>query len=50
MSEWLRVLQMSQYEETLIEAGYDDLDFISDMTLDDLQDIGINKRGEKASK
>ena len=45
MSDWLRVLQMSNYEETLVEAGYDDLDFISDMTLDDLLDIGITKKG-----
>ena len=42
---WLSVLKMSQYEETLLEAGYDDVDFICDMTLDDLHDIGITKKG-----
>lgn len=42
---WLNMLKMSQYEETLVEAGYDDIDFICDMTLDDLQDIGITKKG-----
>lgn len=43
---WLSVLHMSQYEETMVEAGYDDIDFICDVTLDDLHDIGISKRGE----
>ncbi|CAI8006143.1 Caskin-1 [Geodia barretti] len=45
VSVWLSVLKMSQYEETLLEAGYDDVDFICDMTLDDLHDIGITKKG-----
>ena len=37
---------MSQYEQTMLEAGYDDIDFVCDITVDDLQDIGISKRGE----
>ena len=36
---------MSQYEETMVEAGYDDIDFVCDIALDDLHDIGISKRG-----
>jgi hypothetical protein len=45
VSLWLSVLHMSQYEQAMVEAGYDDIDFISEMTLDDLQDIGVSKRG-----
>ena len=43
---WLSVLHLSQYEQTLLDAGYDDIDFICDVTLDDLHDIGISKIGE----
>ena len=46
VSVWLSVLRMSQYEQTMLEAGYDDIDFVCDITVDDLQDIGISKRGE----
>jgi len=28
-----------------MEAGYDDIDFIADITLDELEDIGITKKG-----
>ena len=35
-----------QYEEVLVEAGYDDIDFISDISGDELQDIGITKNGQ----
>ena len=46
VSVWLSVLHLSQYEQTLLDAGYDDIDFVCDVTLDDLHDIGISKRGE----
>lgn len=46
VSMWLSVLGLSQYEEVMLEAGYDDIDFICDITLDDLQDLGITKIGE----
>ena len=46
---WLNVLHMSQYETTFIEAGYDDIEFVCDMTLDDLLDIGITKKGDPLS-
>ena len=47
---WLSVLGLSQYEEVMLEAGYDDIDFICDITLDDLQDLGINKIGKHCSR
>lgn len=46
VSLWLSVLQLSQYEQTMLDAGYDDIDFVCDITLDDLHDIGIVKKGE----
>jgi hypothetical protein len=45
VSVWLSVLHLSQYEQTLLDAGYDDIDFVCDVTLDDLHDIGISKIG-----
>ena len=49
MLAWLKGLHMSQYEETMVEAGYDDLDFVCEIALDDLHDIGITKRGNITS-
>ena len=45
MTTWLSILGLSEYEQILLDAGYDDIDFISDITSEELQDIGINKRG-----
>ena len=42
---WLAILGLEQYEQVLIDAGYDDIDFISDISPDELQDIGIIKKG-----
>ena len=28
-----------------MDAGYDDIDFVSDITTEELQDIGITKKG-----
>ncbi len=43
---WLTFLGLIQYEQVLIDAGYDDIDFISDISNEELQEIGITKRGE----
>lgn len=45
MEAWLKLLGLSEYEQELIDAGYDDIDFISDITSEELEDIGINKKG-----
>lgn len=39
------LLNLSQYEQVLMDAGYDDIDFVSDITTEELQDIGITKKG-----
>ena len=43
--DWLMLLSLSQYEQVLMDAGYDDIDFVSDITTEELQDIGITKKG-----
>lgn len=46
MPVWLTLIGLTQYEQALIDAGYDDIDFISDITSEELEDIGITKKGE----
>lgn len=39
-------LGLSQYEERIMESGYDDIDFVSDYTVEELMiDIGMTKKG-----
>ena len=40
------LLNLSQYEQVLMEAGYDDIDFVTDISSEELQDIGITKKGD----
>jgi hypothetical protein len=42
---WLDLIGLSQYDQALNDAGYDDIDFISDITSEELEDIGITKKG-----
>lgn len=42
---WLRLIGLTQYEQELIDAGYDDIDFISDISSEELEDIGVSKKG-----
>ena len=46
MAEWLSHLGLSQYYQVLVQNGYENIDFVSDISLEDLQEIGINKLGE----
>eukprot|EP00058_Branchiostoma_floridae_P010052 XP_002595540.1 hypothetical protein BRAFLDRAFT_200411 [Branchiostoma floridae] len=43
--EWLGAMGLEQYHSTLVENGYDAIDFITDITWEDLQEIGITKLG-----
>ncbi|XP_025022409.1 phosphatidylinositol 3,4,5-trisphosphate 5-phosphatase 2 isoform X2 [Python bivittatus] len=40
VGEWLRAIGMEQYEEGLIHNGWDDLEFLSDITEEDLEEAG----------
>ncbi|XP_025051004.1 phosphatidylinositol 3,4,5-trisphosphate 5-phosphatase 2, partial [Alligator sinensis] len=38
---WLRALGLERYEEGLIHNGWDDLEFLSDITEEDLEEAGV---------
>ncbi len=42
---WLSALGLSQYEGALLDAGYDDIDFVCEISIDELCDIGITMKG-----
>ena len=44
--EWLHMLGLEQYYNTLAQQGYDDLDKVTDITWEDLEEIGIQKLGQ----
>lgn len=46
MHEWLGLLHLSEYADTLTRQGYTDTNSITDITWEDLEDIGIKKLGE----
>jgi len=46
LREWLRLLRLDEYFETLSADGcYSDMDKVTDITWEDLEDIGITKLG-----
>lgn len=44
---WLKLIQLDQYTPQLIDNGFDDLDFVQDITIEDLESIGITKPGHQ---
>ncbi len=44
---WLGLLNLKNYEENFIEGGFDDMDFIKDLDLSDLEMIEIRKKGHQ---
>uniref|UniRef100_A0AAQ4Q3I9 SAM domain-containing protein n=1 Tax=Gasterosteus aculeatus aculeatus TaxID=481459 RepID=A0AAQ4Q3I9_GASAC len=47
LADWLSHLGLSQYYQVLVQNGYENIDFVSDISLEDLQEIGITKLGKK---
>lgn len=47
--EWLSAIGLPQYHKKLVSNGYDSINIVTDLTWEDLQEIGINKLGEKTS-
>ncbi|KAL4647083.1 phosphatidylinositol 3,4,5-trisphosphate 5-phosphatase 2 [Arapaima gigas] len=41
VGEWLRHLGLERYEEGLLHNGWDDLEFLSDITEEDLEEAGV---------
>ncbi len=49
ISEWCRLLALDQYLPCLVHQGYDHIDTVTDITWEDLEDIGIKLLGESLS-
>ncbi|XP_070580993.1 LOW QUALITY PROTEIN: caskin-2-like [Ptychodera flava] len=47
LTTWLNILDLPQYLDTFVKNGYDTIDFISDVTWEDLQEIGITTLGHQ---
>ncbi|XP_078274260.1 caskin-1 isoform X9 [Rhinoraja longicauda] len=47
LMEWLSIIGLAQYYKTLVENGYENIEFITDITWEDLQEIGITKLGHQ---
>lgn len=44
---WLRLIGLEQYIPEFLDGGFDDMDFLQDMTLEDLVAIGVKKPGHQ---
>lgn len=47
MEEWLKLLNLSCYYETLCKQNYDTVDKVTQLTWEDLEDFGISKLGHQ---
>ncbi|KAG8197526.1 hypothetical protein JTE90_007263 [Oedothorax gibbosus] len=45
--EWLHLLRLEEYFETLCDQGYDSVDKVTELTWEDLEEIGIQKLGHQ---
>ena len=45
VSKWLDESGFSEYKEKFRDEGYDDLETISEVNANDLEDLGISKKG-----
>lgn len=45
--EWLHLLRLEEYYETLCDQGYDTVDKVTELTWEDLEEIGIQKLGNE---
>lgn len=43
--DWLSAIGLPQYHKKLVNNGYDSITIVTDLTWEDLQEIGINKLG-----
>lgn len=47
LAEWLSAIGLPQYHKKLKSNGYDSINIVTDLTWEDLQEIGINKLGKE---
>jgi hypothetical protein len=45
VSEWLKHIGLLEYQSAMVDAGYDEIEYMTDITESDLKDIGITKKG-----
>ncbi|NWV20789.1 CSKI2 protein, partial [Origma solitaria] len=45
--DWLSAIGLPQYHKKLVNNGYDSITIVTDLTWEDLQEIGINKLGHQ---
>lgn len=45
MKEWLNFLRLGEYNDMLTRQGYTDIDIVTGIMWEDLEDIGIRKLG-----
>ncbi|GBM15870.1 Caskin-1 [Araneus ventricosus] len=45
--EWLQLLRLEEYFDTLCQQNYNTIDKVTDLTWEDLEDIGIQKLGHQ---
>ena len=50
IGEWCRLLGLEQYLACLVHQGYDHIDSVTDITWEDLEDVGIKLLGEHSKK
>lgn len=44
---WLRLIGLEQYIPEFLDGGFDDMEFLQDMTVEDLEAIGVKKPGHQ---
>ncbi|KAJ8898041.1 hypothetical protein PR048_003401 [Dryococelus australis] len=47
MEEWLRLLRLEEYASALLQQGYHTVQDVTQLTWEDLEDIGIVKLGHQ---
>ncbi|KYO31147.1 caskin-2 isoform C [Alligator mississippiensis] len=47
LMEWLSAIGLPQYHKKLVNNGYDSITILTELTWEDLQEIGINKLGHQ---
>ncbi|XP_061233100.1 caskin-2 isoform X2 [Neopsephotus bourkii] len=47
LMDWLSAIGLPQYHKKLVNNGYDSITIVTDLTWEDLQEIGINKLGHQ---
>lgn len=47
VGEWLQRLGLERYEQGLLHNGWDDLEFLSDITEEDLEEAGVHDSAHK---